>query len=154
MLHQFFMPLPRPFLLQLSVSSSERACPPPAKTIIYIAALQRKHNHCFLWKTKQQSIIGAICFTSVLWLERPVKDGDVCVHVFLSLCVPARQETEVVTVLNLKTINSNTNCSGGEKKFGKIIFRYFCRHFFPKPVSFRLLAFANNASCINSSVIC
>ncbi|CAJ1063312.1 hypothetical protein NQZ68_032177 [Xyrichtys novacula] len=54
-----------PILLQLSVSSSERACLPPAKAIIYITALQRKHNHCFLWKTKRQDIIGAICFSSV-----------------------------------------------------------------------------------------
>lgn len=54
-----------PVLLQRSVSSSEQACLLPAKAIIYITALQRKHNHCFLWKTKRQSIIGAICFSSV-----------------------------------------------------------------------------------------
>lgn len=62
-----------PILLQQSVRSSERACLPPAKAIIYITALQWKHNHCFLWKTKRQGIIGAICFSSVfvqtMWVE-------------------------------------------------------------------------------------
>ncbi len=42
----------RPFLLQLSVSSSEQACLLPAKAIIYITALKRKHNHCFLWRNQ------------------------------------------------------------------------------------------------------
>lgn len=69
----------RPILLQRSVSSSEQACLPPAKAIIYITALQRKHNHCFLWKTKRQSIIGAICFSSVssqtMRVEWPEEDS-------------------------------------------------------------------------------
>lgn len=73
--HSFSLPI----LLQLSVSSSEQACLPPAKAIIYIAALQQKHNHCFLWKTKRQCIIGAICFSSVsvqtMWVEWPQTDG-------------------------------------------------------------------------------
>lgn len=59
-----FHAFPRPILLQ-SVSVSEWVCPPPAKAIIYITSLQRKHNRCFLWKTKRQCVIGAICFSSV-----------------------------------------------------------------------------------------
>lgn len=55
-----------PILLRQSVSSTEQARLLPAKPIIYITALQRKHNHCFLWKTKGQGIIGAICFSAVL----------------------------------------------------------------------------------------
>lgn len=55
-----------PILPQHSYSSSsEQACLPPAKDIIYITVLQRKHNHCFLWKTPCQGIMGAICFSYV-----------------------------------------------------------------------------------------
>lgn len=52
-------------LQQCYSSSSEQARLPPAKEIIYITMLQRKHDHCFLWKTPSQDIMGAICFSSV-----------------------------------------------------------------------------------------
>ncbi|KAI9527306.1 hypothetical protein NQZ68_032177 [Dissostichus eleginoides] len=42
------------FSADRSVRSSEHACLPPAKVIIYITALQWKHNDYFLWKTKRQ----------------------------------------------------------------------------------------------------
>ena len=67
-----------PILLHRSVSSSEQACLAPAKAIIYISALQRKHNHCLLWKTKCQAIMWAICFFFVpaqkVWADWPQDD--------------------------------------------------------------------------------
>lgn len=69
-LHVFSHPI---LLQQFYCSSSEQACLPPPKEIIYITVLQRKHNHCFLWKTQCQGIMEAICFSSVsiqtMWVE-------------------------------------------------------------------------------------
>lgn len=71
----------RPILLQPSVrSSEEQACLPPAKAIIYITALQWKHNHCFLRKTqtpvynRSNMFLFCLCSDNVWW-NSPRKAG-------------------------------------------------------------------------------
>lgn len=95
-----------PILLRQSVSSSEQPRLLPAKTIIYIATLQRKHNHCFLWKTKGQRIIGAICFPAV-WMGATGKMRVVCEKEKFSECSRMRW-TDVV--LSTATFRSPFEC--------------------------------------------
>lgn len=91
-----------PILLCQSVSSSEQPRLLPAKTIIYIAALQRKHNHCFLWKTKGQRIIGAICFPAV-WMGATGKMRVVCEKEKFSECSRMRWTDVVLSTVTFRS---------------------------------------------------